>query len=267
MLGLGWSLYSQGNRSEASSYFNQVSQTTPKESAEKAEALYMLGVISADEGQKENAAQLLQQVYSEHPTSTFAVEAGLRGANLLAQTNHLDEADKLYESLSKREDAKEKRFRAIYDRAWLALDRNDKEKGAALLRTVVDDASAGGLAAEAAIKLAELWQSEGKMDDALAMITKADSLHPSPTIRPALLYRRGLLFRETSKTAEARRDFESLLSTAPDSSFAAALFWLGEMAFDENQNDTAETTYRQLLDRSDAGKYAALAHLRLSQIF
>ena len=267
-LGLGWSLYYEGNRPEASTSFTQASELAPKDSAEQAEAIYMLGVIAADDGQKDNAAQLLGRVYAEFPTSTFAVEAGLRAANLLAQTGHAEEADKLYESLSKREDSKEKRARAIYDRAWLALDRADKETGAALLRSVVDDPMAGSLASEAAIKLAELLQTDGKLDDAMAMITKADSLNPAASIRPALLYRRGLLLRETAKTDEAKKDFESLLSSAPDSPFSpAALFWLGEIEFEGNRNDTAITAYQRLLERNDSGKYAALAHLRLSQTY
>ncbi|MBX9653058.1 tetratricopeptide repeat protein [bacterium] len=268
LLGLGWSQYYLGDRSAATTLFAQAKDSPNGNPTEKAEAIYMLGIIASEEGKNEDGAKLLEQVYREYSDSSFAVEAGLRAAGLLAQTNHADEADKLYESLSQREDAKEKRVRATYDRAWLALDRNDLSTGADLLQRVVDDPMAGSLAPEAAIKLAELLQSEGKIEPALAMINKAESLKPSASLQPALLYRRGLLNRDLSKPDQARKDFESLLASAPDSPFAsAALFWLGETDFESNRNDGAITTYQRLIERKDAGKYAALSHLRLAQTY
>lgn len=268
LLGLGWSQYYLGDKSAATTSFVQAKDSANENPNEKAEAVYMLGIIASDEGKKEEGAKLLEEVYHDFPMSPFAIEAGLRAAGLLAQINQADQADKLYESLSQREDAKEKRVRATYDRAWLALDREDKARGTALLQQVVDDPLAGALAPEAAIKLAELLQSEGKLEPALTMITKAESLKPSPSLLPALLYRRGLLHRESLKPDEARKDFESLLASAPDSPFApAALFWLGETEFELNRNDDAIATYQRLIERKDAGKYAALSHLRLAQTY
>jgi len=268
LLGLGWSHYYLGDRPAATTTFQQANDSPEGNPTEKAEAVYMLGIIASEDGKKDEGAKLLEQVYRDYPMSPFAIEAGLRAAGLLAQTNHADEADKLYESLSQREDAKERRIRATYDRAWLALDRDDKESGVTLLQKVVDDPMAGSLAPEAAIKLAELLQSEGKLEPALAMISKAESLKPSANLVPALLYRRGLLHRDSSMPEEARKDFESLVTSAGDSPFAAAaLFWLGETEFESNKNEIAINNYRRLLERKDAGKYAALAHLRLAQTY
>lgn len=268
LLGLGWSQYYLGDRLAATSHFVQAKDSPGGNPTEKAEAIYMLGIISSEEGKKEEGAKLLEEVYRDYSGSPFAIEAGLRAAGLFAQTNRANEADKLYESLSQREDAKEKRVRATYDRAWLALDQNDRATGAALLQKVVDDSMAGPLASEAAIKLAELLQSEGKLEPALAMITKAESLQPSASLKPALLYRRGLLNRDLNKPGEASKDFESLLALAPDSPFApAALFWLGETDFESNRNEAAITTYLRLTERKDAGKYSALSHLRLAQTY
>lgn len=265
-LGLAWSLFELNQKDQAKERFLAAAQKAKEKTDERAEAIVMAGVLAADTNQADEALRQFQQVRLEHPGSRWSEEAAWRSAPILRQMNRLDDADQIYADLAEHAASDARRRQARLERAWLALERADHSAAENQLLSVWNDPEAGALRVESALKLAELWQEGDKLAEARKLLEEAAALPASPTVEPALLYRRGLIEHDLGHAAEAQPFFEQVVARHADSPFAtAATFWLGEIAFTSSNSDRSLAHYQQVLERTDASKYAPLARLRMAQ--
>jgi TolA-binding protein len=267
LLGAGWSWYQVGDRSQAAARFTQAAETAAAGSAEQAEALSMLATIAQADGDSSRALRLFRRVHEEFPTSPFAGSAARKAAKILSEMGNANDADALYQNLADRLAAGPERARVSYERAWLAMDRNDLAAAEQYFLQSVTEAGPGSIAVESALKLAEICQQRGKLPEAKEFLDRAESLGPGDELLPAVAYRRGLLERAMGHDESARSALRQLVDRWPDSSFAAAsLYTLGELAFESESPDDAMADFQRLIALPTAGKYGPLAQLRLAQV-
>jgi TolA-binding protein len=269
LLGLAWSEFELGKSDPARKQssldrFRQAAEAAERGADSWAEALYMQGVVAAELGRPADAVAPLSTVVDDVAESKFAADAGQRLARILTDLGRSDEADGVYAKLLERTAEPGAKSKLLFDRAWLALRRQDGESAEKLFRQTAD--AGGPFAAESALKLAETAHARGDYSASVEWTRRAEALNPPPALLPAVFYRRGLSQVHLGKGDEARASLALVVERHPeDPLVSASLFWLGEVEFAGGRFEAAIERYRQILDRGEKDKYASLARLRSAQ--
>lgn len=263
--GLAWCEFELGRKELARQRFRELEAAADPDSDTFAEAVYMQGVLATELGGKDEAISSLRRVFQDHPKSRWSIDAGRRLARLLTAARQLEEADQVYAALVERAAGDDDHAQFTLDRAWLALDRQKTDEAEQRFRDVMNRVGSGRLAAEAALKLAELAHARADYKTAEELAGRAADLSPPETLLPAIHYRRGLAQHELGRDGEAKQSFQEVVHRFPDDPLVVAcLFWLGEIEFAARKFDAAIDWFGRLLVKPGNEKYASVARLRIA---
>lgn len=267
---LGWACFEAKRHAAARDRFRAAAELAKDQPAALAEARWMSGVTAEELGDKQAALAEFEAAFREAPGSGHDVDAGRRAAELRIEAGQGEEADGIYAELARRLADSPRLEEVLADRAWLALERDDKGSAAKWFEELVTRFPRGALVAEARVKLAELAYERGEFDLADRQAQAALEANPDPSLVPTILYRRGLAAQRAGRDEDARQALERLTREFASDPMAAglaaaALFRLAEMAWDAGDTDAALERYRELLGRPEGAKFAPTARLRIAQ--
>jgi len=125
----------------------------------------------------------------------------------------------------------------------------------------------GDYVGQANYLLAEMLAQQSTCDKALAHVKEALAQPLAPVLRPHVSFLGARCALQLKQTALAKTYLQdSVVSRAPGKIKAPAFYWLGELAFQQQDYDEAKRYYEQTLQEAPEGEYAAHAHYSLGFI-
>ncbi|MFO0948639.1 MAG: tetratricopeptide repeat protein [Planctomycetota bacterium] len=266
LIAWGWSLYELEQYSAAQEKFSSAADLADPNPAHSVEARYMAGVCAQKEKDTAVAIECFEKVLNESGGSEWSLDAGQRLADLLIANKRLEEADKVYATMAQQIGDAPAMARVLYDRGWLALERDNKDQAQECFKQLVVKFPSSEWSAESTLKLAELSYEKGDFQASFEHASGPAPNSADATVASRLLYRRGLAAKSLGKLDEARAAFEKLSQEhAKDRLAPIAEFWLAEMDYDAGNAEAALAGFRKVLDQKDAEKYHATSRLRIAQ--
>ncbi len=115
--------------------------------------------------------------------------------------------------------------------------------------------------------LAEMLAAQSQCGKALPHIKEALAQSLAPALRPHVLFLGARCALQLKRSPLARTYLlDTVVSEAPSEVKAPAFFWLGELAFQQKDDDNAKRNYEWALREAPQGPYAAHAHYALGFI-
>lgn len=115
--------------------------------------------------------------------------------------------------------------------------------------------------------LAEMLAAQTQCGKALPHIKEALSQSLAPALRPHVLFLGTRCALQLKRQALARTYLlDTVVTEAPSEIKAPAFYWLGELAFQQKDDDNAQRNYEWALQEAPRGPYAAHAHYSLGFI-
>lgn len=115
--------------------------------------------------------------------------------------------------------------------------------------------------------LADMLTAQSKCGKALPHVKEALGQPLAPALRPYVLFLGARCARQLKRAAEARKYLLDIVVTkAPSEIKAPAFYWLGELSFQQKNDDDAKRNYEWALQEAPQGPYAAHAQYSLGFI-
>lgn len=264
----GWTLLRLEKAEVALAKFSEAASVEGATRQEQAEALYLAGTTAQKLGKTAEAVAALGALVKDHQDAEQLADGGLRLAEIYAADQKLEQADGIYATLAGTLADSPKLDRVLYERGWLALDRDDQVAADKYFTELSQRLPASPLAGDATLKLAELAYSRGDYQKSFDDTVNLAGRNPDPSLQVPLYYRQGLAAQKLGKTADAKAAFEKLTRDFPsDRLTAVARFWLGELEFEAGDFPAAVSQFEAVLNSPDAERYHPTAQLRLAECY
>lgn len=188
--------YQSGRIDEAVSDFQQFLRSSGN-AALRAEAVYYLGVVSADRQQFEPAERYLTQLVNEYPRSNRRNDALQRLGNLYLEQNQYSEALRYFQLLE-REQPRDKALvaSARYGQSVALMNLNRQDEAERLLLEVTQNAPDAPESLPAFLGLARIYESNGRTVDAIRMYRQVVERSRDETGAEALFHLGSLLLEQ-----------------------------------------------------------------------
>jgi TolA-binding protein len=216
---LGWSQHRQKKFSEAAASFARLLAEHPNDKLVP-EAAFQRGVSLEDAGKIAEAQAAFAQAWKLPENSQEVFLAGWHSARLLAQMKKTAEADAAFNELLKRFPKSADGDKVLNEWAGIEYDADDSARGDEILRRLIAEYPASGLADDAQFSLAESDFLAGQLDKARTQFTAlSTSRSADGAVQQKALYQLMRLEGEARQWAALRKACDDLVARFPEGAY------------------------------------------------
>ena len=254
-LGKGWSLWEAQRYTEAAEAFEKVLALSDRP-GDRATALYKMGDCHLVKRQFAPALESFNRLVREFPDDPLVFKARYQAAEALASHGRVEEATREFERLT-REAGPDLARDAALRIAQLQESAGRWEEALATYGRLAASCDDPEVCAQALHHRALIRYRLGQFQEALADFEKVVRDHPRNRLAEQAFYMRGWALYLLGKDREALDLCREFIAQYPESVWAGeVLFWLGEYAYNRADYAGAEQYFAQLAGRYPAGELA-----------
>ncbi|ACO04138.1 MAG TPA: tetratricopeptide repeat protein [Persephonella sp.] len=243
------SYYNAGQKEKARKIYQQFIEehaNTP----EAIDAAYQLTVLEMEESGADVASQI-EKFIEKYPQYPFVSLLKLQLGDLYTEKQEYDKAEKIYRELIEA-DIKESEY-ALYKLGYLKYISGDKDQAVKILTRYIKIYPRGEFNVQAKELLAKIFEEQGDLDKAIAVMKKLPATDENKFKLAMLLYKAG-------RYTEAKSYFEEIYTRFPKYR-ADIAFYLGKIQFENGYFQNALRYLEEALNSSDYNNVAESYYL------
>jgi soluble lytic murein transglycosylase len=157
--------------------------------------------------------------------------------------------------------------KALYQAGQILWNRHDNVQALEYFKQVMERYPANGFTDKAQYAAADIYEWQGKKDEAIALYNKTATSSTASEVRDDALWRLAWLYYRLGPLPDSYTTFKALADQTKDSARrTAALYWQTRAAEKNGDIELAKQLYRQVLNAGEESYYQALATRALARM-